>query len=125
MAQVNVTLTHGLKLDEKPQLEAVLRSVTAGDIIEAGEESEKVVFTADGPVLVQSPTLTGAHLLRRQVVKIGEIPGPLTLGQLKKLDPEDFQALQAAAATLDAASVKAASSEVTQRGRDDARPRRH
>lgn len=124
MASITVTLRHGLKLDEKPQLAAVLRSVTAGDIIEAGEESEKLVIAADGPALVQSPTLTGAHLLRRQVVSIGEIQGPLTLGQLKKFDPEDFQALQAAAATLDAASVKAASTEVAQRGRDGERPRR-
>lgn len=114
---IKVPLKHGLTLGDKPQMEAELRELTVGDILEAGEESEKLVLGNDGYELVQSPTLMGSHLLRRQIVRIGAIDGPFTLGQLKKLHPEDFARLQAAAQSLEQAVGLAASREVTQRGR--------
>lgn len=119
MAEVAVPLQRGLQLGEVAQLEAVLREGTAGDMIEAAEESEKLVATPDGFQLVQSPTLVGVNMLRRQIVRIGEIAGPLSLKQLKLLDPADLAELQRAAEKLDAAAVDQASREVARRGRAD------
>ncbi len=126
MAQVEVPLTHGLKIGNDTLKDAVLREPSAGDIIEAQEEAEKLVYAVetDGgrivPTLVSSPTMVGVHVLRRQIVKIGNLSGPIELGMLKQLHPEDFALLQAKADELDAAmSAEIASREVAQRGRDD------
>ncbi len=119
-------LIHGLVLDPgKSPLKAVeLRAPTAGDVIDAQEESEKLVYAmVDGnlaPTLVTSPSLVGTHVLRRQVVRLGDIHGPIDLAVLKKLHIEDLELLQAKAAELDSAlAARAASREVTARGRDD------
>lgn len=124
-------LKHGLTLGEgagaKTRKHVTLRAPTAGDVIEAQEESEKLVYAADAagnvaPSLVTSPSLTGIHVLRRQIVKLDELHGPLDLVLLKKLHIEDFELIQTKAQELDAASNQAArtaSREVTQRGRDD------
>lgn len=120
MATTTITLKHGLKLGEVPQLEAVLRQTDAGIVIDACSEAERLVLTDDGWQLVQSPTMVGAHSLRRQIVRIGEIKGPLELSQLKLLHPEDFTALQAAAQALDSAALGAALKGVAQAGRGHA-----
>lgn len=124
MAQINVPLTHGLEIGDDVLTDAVLREATAGDIIEAHEEAERLVYAArDGklePTLIASPTMVGVHVLRRQIVRIGNVSGPLDLGLLKKLHPDDLALLQARADELDgAANAEAASQGVTQRGRDD------
>lgn len=126
MATVEVPLVHGLVIGKDTLKDAVLREPTAGDIIEAQEEAEKLVYAveADGgrivPTLVASPTMVGVHVLRRQIVKIGNLSGPIELAMLKQLHPEDFALLQAKADELDAAmSAEIASREVAQRGRDD------
>lgn len=124
-------LKHGLTLgegaDAKTRRHVTLRAPIAGDVIEAQEESEKLVYAADAaghvaPSLVTSPSLTGIHVLRRQIVKLDELHGPLDLHLLKKLHIEDFEMIQAKAEELDAASnaaARTASREVAQRGRDD------
>lgn len=124
-------LKHGLTLGEganvKTRKHVTLRAPTAGDVIEAQEESEKLVYAADAagnvaPTLVTSPTLTGIHVLRRQIVKLDELHGPLPLDLLRKLHIEDFDLIQTKAQELDAAgnqAARTASREVTQRGRDD------
>ena len=114
MATTTVTLKHGLKLDDKPQLEAVLREPTAGDVIDATEGSEKVIFTGDGYELIASPTIVGSLVLCQQIVRIGEIEGPLTMAMLKKLSAADFKLLQDSANTLDHVP-----SEVTKSGESD------
>lgn len=123
MATLDIKLKHGLKVGNDLLRDAVLREVTAGDIIEAQEESEKLVYAVDGgklvPILVASPTLVGIHVLRRQIVRIGKVEGPIDLVLIKKLNPIDLDALQKKADELDgAAEGEAASREVTQRGRD-------
>ena len=105
MATIKVTLKKGLKVGDDVHIEAELREITAGDLIEATEESEKVVMTPDGYMLLLSNTMVGLHTLRRQVVRIGEHPGPLTLGELKKLSGPDLDKLQAEAIKLDQASL--------------------
>lgn len=130
MATITVPLPIGLKTtrtsaagqEDVIHREAVLRELTTGDLINAGAEAEKVVLGDDGDYhLVQSPTLAGVHMLRRQIVRIGEIEGPLEIGELLKLDTADFTALQDAAERLDAAAVRAASGAAN-RGRGDPAP---
>lgn len=101
MATITITLKDGIKVGDDTLVEAVLRSPTAGDIIDAQEESEKLVQTIDGHRLVSSPTLSGAGMLRRQVVRIGNLQGPLSLDDLRKLSPRDMEALQIATGSLD------------------------
>jgi phage FluMu protein gp41 len=117
-------LIHGLALGEKLHKHVELRAPTAGDVIDAQEEAEKLVYAMqDGnlaPQLVTSPSLAGTHVLRRQIVKLGEIQGPLDLDVLRKLHLEDFELIQVKVAELDQAlAARRAASEVNTRGRDD------
>lgn len=118
MAEITVMLEKGLTIAKETHLEAVLREVTAGDMIEATEESEKLVSTPSGYQLLASPTLVGMNTLRRQIVRIGLHKGPLTLGELKKLSSTDIGLLQDQAVLLENASLEG----VTSRGRDNETP---
>jgi len=116
MARIEVPLTKGLKLGDVPQKKAVLESLDSGPIIEAAEDSEKLIYGQEGPVLVQSPSRLGAEILRRQIKSIGDIPGPLSLEMLGKLSGEDYALLDAASDDLDQAIAK----EIESLGRNDA-----
>ena len=116
MARIDVTLQKGLKAGDVPQLKAVLKDLTASEIIEAAEESEKAVYAPDGQLtLVHSPARMGVELLCRQIVNIGSINGPFDRSLLGKLSSADFAALQDKADELDVAEMKA----LNKRGRDD------
>ena len=106
MGSITVTLTRGLLVGDEAQLEAELREPTAGDVIDAGQEAERVVMTAEGPELVSSPSLLGALVLCKQVVRIGTVQGPLKLADLKKLSALDLQRLQEKAQELEAAALR-------------------
>ncbi len=116
MANTIITLKDGLKIGEDRLTEAELRAPTAGDVINSQEESEKLVQTIDGPRLVSSPTVCGMGMLRRQVVRIGNLQGPLSREDLAKLTPRDLGALQLAAAVLEDAAM---SEVLAERGRGD------
>lgn len=119
MAEIQITLEQGLKVGEEWLKAVVLRELTTGDIIAAREESEKLMMTPDGPALVASPALEGINLLRRQILRIGNLAGPLDRNQIGRLSLEDLNLLQAKANELDeAALAEIASRAVTQRGRD-------
>jgi phage FluMu protein gp41 len=119
MATVKVILSGGLTIGSEAHLEAEIREASSGDIIEAMEESEKLVLIPGPdkaePALVASPTMVGIHTLRRQIVRIGTYKGPLTLGEIKRLSPEDLNALQQKAEELEAAGLAG----LSDRGRDD------
>ena len=115
MTEFVVDLPDGLKLNGVPQRKATLKKLTAMDVIEASEASEKLVHAAEGPMLVVSPSRMGAEVLARQIDRIGDIPGPFSASVFGKLSPADMDALQAAAESLDEAVAK----EVSRRGRDD------
>ncbi|MBU1611929.1 MAG: phage tail assembly protein [Proteobacteria bacterium] len=118
MAQITITLFTGLKVGEEMLKDVTMRDVTAGDIIEANEESEKAVITTDGPQLVMSPTLVGLNVLRRQIVSIGNIKGPISISELKKLTPHDLNQLQVQADAMDdAVAAEIIGKEMTKRGR--------
>lgn len=121
MATVEVVLNGGLTVGETTHTLAVLREATAGDVIEATLESERLVMvpaadpTAPAePQLVISPALVGLHTLCRQLVRIGDIEGPISLAMLKKLkSAADIGLLQEKAMELEGAALR----QVTERGR--------
>ena len=86
MTQIKGTLKHGLKVGEgaaqKVYKDYILRPAGTSDIFDAEEVA---------PV---SRTLSyrGA-LLGRQLVKLGELSGPIDIAIIRKLHPEDFYQL--------------------------------
>jgi len=118
MATIEFCLKQGYQVGKNCHTEVVLREPTAGDVIEANEESEKLIVIPE-PMFVASPTLVGINVLRRQIVSIGSVSGPLSLAELKNLHPQDLDQIQAEANKLESAwSVEAASKEGHRRGRD-------
>lgn len=118
MATVSCTLKDGLKVGEETHLTAEIREATAGDLIDATEESEKLVATPDGYQLVASPTMVGLHCLGRQIVRIGSHPGPMSLSELRRLSAHDLSLLQETAQNLESATLMG----VSDRGRADSAP---
>jgi len=123
MADIDIPLPTGSHYGDHVAVRAVLRELSTADIIGAGEDAEKCVLGPDGQYhLVASPTLSGVHLLRRQVRRLvdkaGEtiLDGPLSLDLFARLEPADFVAIQAGAERLDAAG-QAAVDRMTERGR--------
>lgn len=106
MATIKVNLKEGLKIGDTIYTAAEIREATAGDLIDAADESEKLIATPDGYQLLASPTLVGLNTLRRQILCIGDYKGPLTLAELKKLSAADLSLLQEKAIALEDASLK-------------------
>lgn len=114
MANTVVTLRDGLKIGETKHLDIEIRDVTAGDLIDATAESEKLVqVPGEGSQLVSSPTLVGANMLRRQIVRVGDYKGPLSLAELKLFSAFDFGLINSTIERMESVSL-----EVGQRGRD-------
>ena len=116
MAKIEFDLQHGLELGKEKLTHVELGELTAGDIIEAQMESERVVNGPAGPVLVSSPALSGVLMLCRQIKRLGNIAGPLELDLLKKLHEEDLLLLEVKATELGNAAAQAAQ-EMQERGR--------
>lgn len=93
------TLKHGLAYgngeEAEMQFDVELRELTAGDLIDAEAASERVVLTDKGSALVSSPSRMGYELLRRSIVRIGKINGPLPFDMLKKLHQDDLELITA------------------------------
>jgi phage FluMu protein gp41 len=107
MAEITVTLTHGLRVGETVHTEAVLREASVADFLAATEDGERVVRGQGGETeIVASPTLVAVHLLRRIIVRVGDHPGPLSLGELKRLHVADLHALHQASEQLQGAALK-------------------
>ena len=122
--RVTITLIHGLAIGEDTHKEVVLREPTAGDILDAQEASERLMMvpTPEGgaePMLISSPSRSSMEVLRRQIVTIGDISGPLDEKLLRKLDPEDLDLLLAVTGNFDAGGSNQVQKEVVRRGRDE------
>jgi len=122
--RVTITLIHGLAIGEDTHKEVVLREPTAGDILDAQEASERLMMvpTPEGgaePMLISSPSRSSVEVLRRQIVSIGDISGPLDEKLLRKLDPEDLDMLLAVTGNFDAGGSNQVQKEVVRRGRDE------
>lgn len=116
---IEVPLKDGLKVGDDTLHDAVVRELTGADLIDAQAEAERLVQTPDGPAFVSSPAAMGLALLRRQLVRIGNLKGPLEVADLRKLSAHDLNTLQEKADALDRAAAKALADEVAGRGRDD------
>lgn len=121
--RITVPLIHGLKIGEIVCKDVVLREATAGDVLDAQEAAERLMMvpTQNGvePMLVVSPSRVGVEVLRRQIVSIGDVSGPLDLKLMHKLHPEDLNLLLAKSEQLDGAAVAQTQEGVAQRGRGD------
>lgn len=119
MAVMTFELEHGYEMQDGEgkstlQKEVGLRELTASDIIDSQIEAEQVVELASGKVAAYtSDVRMGLNMLCRQVEYLGDIPGPLTIKQLKKLHREDLTLLQNKAGDLDRLVMEA----VAARGR--------
>lgn len=113
MATIKFTLTDGLTVGKTINKDVELREVSAGDLIDATEDAERVVLTGEGYQLLTSPTMVGLHTLCRQIVRIGDHPGPLTIAELKKLSGRDLNMIQDEANKLDQATL----AEATDKGK--------
>jgi phage FluMu protein gp41 len=94
-----VPLTTPIKIGKIDYDELTLVEPTSAHILDAREEAEKVVMTADGPALVASPALVGQHILRRQIC-VGDFKG-VDLDILKRLSPQDLARVQDKADEMD------------------------
>jgi phage FluMu protein gp41 len=123
MAKMEFRLKHGLPFgkgeDAEQQYEVVLRELNAGDVIDSRIESERVIPTEAGPRLVFSNELMALQTLRRQVLQVGCLQGPLSMAQLRALRLEDLQLLESHADALDAAAI---SERLGERGRSEQAP---
>lgn len=107
-------LEDGLQLVENVHTKCVVRPLTAGDILDAQTESERLMATPSGYSLVTSDNLLGFHLARRQIVSLGGITGPLKVEDMRQLSGRDLHKLETELEKLD----KAVAEALAQRGRD-------
>lgn len=136
MAAITGTLQHGIMVGQDLQKDFELHAhLTAGQILEAKEASEKVMIAdVNGrptPVCVESPARLGALMLCQQIKRIGILVGPLDLVLFNNLHEEDltiinwYADLAAGAISKEELSnrltdlANQAAPEVSQRGRDD------
>ena len=90
MATVKGTLKHGLKVGDVRHCDFELRDSTTADMFDAEDDApahKRLAFR-------------GA-LLARQIVKLGEMSGPLEFSMIRKLDREDFDQLVDAQVEVD------------------------
>lgn len=117
MANVKVQLRDGLLIGKTLQYEIELREATAGDVLGASQESERLMQAPDKSwQLVSSPGEVVLNILRRRIVRAGTFEGPFTPEILYRLSAVDFQVLQVGADTLDRASEEAAMRRVGEPG---------
>lgn len=120
-----IDLKDGLTLGSVTYKTIVLRQLTAGDVQEASEASERLVSTPIGDLaLVSSPARMGREMLRRQVARLeddkgGKFDGPLEPEDMARLTVTDLRALQMGVAILDA-HVEKAVEGMAKRGRSAA-----
>jgi len=88
MRTVTVDLEKGLSLNGVDQRSAVIREATVGDVVNAQLESSNEI-------------ISGIVMLGLQIQRIGDIQGPLSLGEISKLTCRDMDILQAAAEGLE------------------------
>lgn len=94
MANKIITLKHGIKIDDQLYQTVELRDLTAGDVIEAEEQAEKLYFGPGNiPFVVSSPIKAIAYTLPKLIVKFGDLPIPLPKNVLETLHVEDFNQL--------------------------------
>lgn len=111
MATIECKLEKGITVGSRTHRLAILKEHDAGMVIDATADSERVVVVDGQPHLVSSPNSVGLQVLRRQVVSLGDIKGPLEMEQLRLLSAEDLNRLQDHAERLEFATQLAMQTE--------------
>lgn len=101
MAIMTFDLEHGYKVGESTHMEVGLRKLTTGDYIDAQLAAEKVVVQNGKALSYTSDVLMGLEMLCRQIEYIGQVQGPFTIQELRKLHDDDFDLVQKKATALD------------------------
>ncbi|KEA51792.1 MULTISPECIES: phage tail assembly protein [Mangrovibacter] len=121
MAQMTCTLKHGLltgkgTADEACHVDVTFRELNSEDVIKSQLAAERVVIGENGKAVAYcSEVLMGLEMLRRQILSVGTIPGPLNIKDLYRLHPEDLDLLTGMASKMDDLLAETGS-----RGRPDA-----
>ncbi|HFV9293904.1 TPA: phage tail assembly protein [Serratia fonticola] len=121
MAKMTFSLIHGLvtgkgTADETKHIQVELRELNTKDIVESQLASERVVIGENGKAVAYcSEVMMGLEMLRRQILAIGTIPGPLSIKQIYQLHTEDLKLLTEKADAMDSLLT-----EVSDRGRTNA-----
>ena len=103
--QLKDGLPFGIGADCVMQYAVTFRELTTGDVIDAQTASEIPVTTAEGPMLVSSPSKMGVEMLRRSIATVGSINGPLSVALLRQLSQADFHRLSLALELRDLAQA--------------------
>jgi len=117
VSRITVHLEHGLKIGEATHKEIELKMPSAGDVIDASVAAERLVLTPKGGyALVQSPALADFELLKRQIVRIGDLNDVAATDEMvRALHAEDLEALNRAAGEMGRSAMEA----LDDRGRDN------
>jgi phage FluMu protein gp41 len=83
-------LTVGIDKDKVTHTEIEISKVTTKLLQQAKEAAEKVVPTPTGYELLISPTIMENEILRRRIVRIGDIQGPLQIKEFYSLHEDDI-----------------------------------
>ena len=124
-----VTLLKGITIGGDAQTNCVIREASVADLAAAAEDAASVEMAPTGrhtdsgyptfePMKVINPYLMELHTLRRQIVRVGDIDGPLDADMhWPLLSESDLELIKREADAM--AAVKTAPSEVVLRGRSD------
>lgn len=93
----------GLKVGETTFYDVTIGKVTTHILQQAKEAAEKVIPTPTGYELVVSPTRLENEMLRRRILKVGNINGPLQPKELSAITDGDMDIILKHMQELDAA----------------------
>lgn len=117
-----VVLADSLTVGGIAYTEATLRDLTARDLLDAQEASERVTVSGGTVTLVSSPARMGIELLRRQIARLTDgsavYHGPLSREELGRLSIPDLKTVQQAADALDVITALRAGEAAEGRGRN-------
>lgn len=109
-------LRDGVVFGEKRHKRVVVREATAADVIDASDEAERVVMTADGASLLLSPTRLAIGVMRRRI-SIGDI-SHVDAATLSELSAFDLNLITTEIDKIDKAVAKEAAEKLKKLGRD-------
>lgn len=127
MAELTIGLDKGIAIGDARHVECVVREAVAQDLMLAARAAEVVVLAPTGrvgphgdlyePAVLINPYLMEMHTLRRQIVRIGAVEGPLEDAHWNLLSETDIALIKAATDLL--ARAQTAPAEVALRGRTE------
>lgn len=119
--QLQDGLPFGKGDDAELQYDVVMKELSPKDVFDSQLAAETFGVVNGKAYSYVSDTAMGIELLRRQVVSVGSIKGPLTRSQLLSLSDGDFSLVQESGQKLDEkVTAVAAMEEAQERGRPEA-----